>query len=237
MIEIKDLSVVYDNEIVALNHIDLKLDKKCHVIVGQNGSGKSTLLQTLVGICEKQGDIIVNDMILNDENLKEIRNQVGLVFQNPDHQLFMSSIYEDLTFGLINLNLSHEEIEKRISEISQYLEIENILNRSAHRLSGGQKRMAAIGTILVMNPDIILMDEPSSFLDPKARRKVIHFIQNLSKTTIIATHDLDMALDIGDEVIILNNGEVKGIGKPEDILLNKELLEENGLELPYRYQR
>ena len=81
------------------------------------------------------------------------------------------------------------------------------------------------------------MDEPSSFLDPKARRKVIHFIQNLSKTTIIATHDLDMALDIGDEVIILNNGEVKGIGKPEDILLNKELLEENGLELPYRYQR
>ena len=207
------------------------------MIVGQNGSGKSTLLQTLVGICEKQGDIIVNDMILNDENLKEIRNQVGLVFQNPDHQLFMSSIYEDLTFGLINLNLSHEEIEKRISEISQYLEIENILNRSAHRLSGGQKRMAAIGTILVMNPDIILMDEPSSFLDPKARRKVIHFIQNLSKTTIIATHDLDMALDIGDEVIILNNGEVKGIGKPEDILLNKELLEENGLELPYRYQR
>lgn len=148
----------------------------------------------------------------------------------------MSSIYDDLAFGLINQGLSQDEIQQRIEEISKQLSLEAYLNRSVHKLSGGQKRMAGIASVLVMNPDILLLDEPSSFLDPKGRRTVIELLKSLNKTMIIATHDLDMAYDIADKVILLNNGQIICYGN-KDILLDKQLLEDNGLELPYRFQR
>lgn len=237
MIEVKDMSVIYDQSIKALDSIYLKLEKKCYALIGQNGSGKSTFLQALVGIVDKKGNIIIDDLAMNDENIVEIRNKVGLVFQNPDHQLFMSHIYDDLAFGLINMGLDKKIIDKKIQEISKQLHLESLLYRSCHKLSGGQKRMAAIATVLIMEPDIILMDEPSSFLDPKSRREVIHLINSLDKTLVIATHDLDMALDVADEVILLNEGKVIAVDKTEVILTDKKLLEDNGLELPYRYQR
>lgn len=238
MIQIKDLTVIYDQDIVALNHIDLCIkEHQCIAIIGKNGSGKSTLLQTLVGVVEAQGDIMIQDILLNKETIGEIRNLVGLVFQNPDHQLFMSTIYDDLAFGLINQGLSSEEIHERILRISEQLHIEHLLKRSCHKLSGGQKRMVAIATVLIMNPKIILMDEPSSFLDPMSRRQMIHMVKELKQTIIIATHDLDMALDLADEVILLNDGHIVAQDKTEIILRNQQLLEDNGLELPYCYQR
>lgn len=236
MIEIKNLSVTYEGDIHALHNINLSMGEGCYVIVGQNGSGKSTLLQTLLGLNEFKGEIDIDQIPLNKNNIKKIRQKAGLVFQNPDHQLFMSSIYDDLAFGLINQGLSQDEIQQRIEEISKQLSLEAYLNRSVHKLSGGQKRMAGIASVLVMNPDILLLDEPSSFLDPKGRRTVIELLKSLNKTMIIATHDLDMAYDIADKVILLNNGQIICYGN-KDILLDKQLLEDNGLELPYRFQR
>lgn len=236
MIEIKNLSVTYEGDIHALHNINLSMGEGCYVIVGQNGSGKSTLLQTLLGLNEFKGEIDIDQIPLNKNNIKKIRQKAGLVFQNPDHQLFMSSIYDDLAFGLINQGLSQDEIQQRIEEISKQLSLEAYLNRSVHKLSGGQKRMAGIASVLVMNPDILLLDEPSSFLDPKGRRTVIELLKLLNKTMIIATHDLDMAYDIADKVILLNNGQIICYGN-KDILLDKQLLEDNGLELPYRFQR
>lgn len=237
MIVMKDVSVEYDRHIQALKHMTLTFEHKCYAIIGQNGSGKSTLLQSLVGLIPIQGQIQINDLFLEKKNFKEIREQVGLVFQNPDHQLFMSNTYDDLAFGLINLGLSNEEIQLRIETISQKMSLSHLLQRSSHQLSGGQKRMIAIASVLIMEPEIVLMDEPSSFLDPKSRRQVIQWIQSMDKTVIVATHDLDMALDIADEVILLNEGQVIVKGKAQEILTNQELLENNGLELPYCYQR
>ena len=148
----------------------------------------------------------------------------------------MSNVYEDIAFGLINQGKTKTEIEERIKQIARQLHIEDLLSRPSHHLSGGQKRMIALATVLVMQPDILLLDEPSSFLDPKSRRIIIQILQQLEQQIIFATHDLDMALDICDEVILLNHGQVKAIGKVQDILTNKELLEDNGLELPFRLQ-
>ena len=237
MIEMKDVSVVYDKSIVALDHVGLTIDKGCYVIVGQNGSGKSTLLQTLVSIVDFQGEIKIDGILLDKQHIKEIRKKVGLIFQNPDHQLFMSRIYDDIAFGLINQKYDKDIIEQKIQEIANLLNIQDLLNRSSHQLSGGQKRMAAIATVLVMDPDIILMDEPTSFLDPKSRRKMIEFIRSCQKTMIIVTHDLDMALEVGDKVILIDQGEIVKQDQALSLLTNKDLLEQHGLELPFCMQR
>ena len=245
MIEMKDVNVIYDNDIIALNHINLQLDNGCYVIIGQNGSGKSTLLKTLVSIVDFSGEIRIDGILLDQQHLKQIRQKVGMIFQNPDHQLFMSRIYDDIAFGLINQKKSQKEIELKIDQIVKQLQIKDLLNRSSHQLSGGQKRMAAIASVLVMEPDILLMDEPTSFLDSKGRRRMIEFIQSCQKTMLIVSHDLDMALEVADQIILLDQGEIimqdetEKILKDKDLLLltNKDLLEQHGLELPFCFQR
>ena len=237
MIEMKDVNVIYDNDIIALNHINLQLDNGCYVIIGQNGSGKSTLLKTLVSIVDFSGEIRIDGVLLDQQHLKQIRQKVGMIFQNPDHQLFMSRIYDDIAFGLINQKKSQKEIELKIDQIVKQLQIKDLLNRSSHQLSGGQKRMAAIASVLVMDPDILLMDEPTSFLDSKGRRRMIEFIQSCQKTMLIVSHDLDMALEVADQIILLDQGEIIMQDETEKILKDKDLLEQHGLELPFCFQR
>ena len=238
MIEMRNLSVIYDQDIVALKNMNTIIkDNQCTVIIGKNGSGKSTLLQTLVGLVDFQGEIRINHFNVDQKHIVDIRNMVGLVFQNPDHQLFMSTIYDDLAFGLINQGLSKEYIKDRIESMAKELGIEHLLYRSCHKLSGGQKRMVALASVLIMKPEIILMDEPTSFLDPASRRQVINKLKSLHQTLVIVSHDLDMALDLADEIILLNDGQVIVQGNTQDILTNKKLLEDNGLELPYCLQR
>ena len=237
MIEMKDVNVIYDNDIIALNHINLQLDNGCYVIIGQNGSGKSTLLKTLVYIVDFSGEIRFDGILLDQQHLKQIRQTVGMIFQNPDHQLFMSRIYDDIAFGLINQKKSQKEIELKIDQIVKQLQIKDLLNRSSHQLSGGQKRMAAIASVLVMEPDILLMDEPTSFLDSKGRRRMIEFIQSCQKTMLIVSHDLDMALEVADQIILLDQGEIIMQDETEKILKDKDLLEQHGLELPFCFQR
>ena len=238
MIEINNLQVVYDNSIKALDDVSILLDnQKCIGIIGENGSGKSTLLSCLLKLIDYQGEIKIDNISLNKDTVAKIRTLVGLVFQDPDHMLFLPTVYDNLAFGLINQGLDKQEIENRIRQTAKQFKIDSLLQRMANHLSGGQKRMVGLASVVIMTPKILLLDEPSAYLDPKSRRIVIETLKQLPQQIIFATHDLDMALDLCDEVILLNEGKVVTSGKAYDILTNQTLLEANGLELPYRYQR
>ena len=238
VIEINNLNVLYNNSIRALDNVSIKIEQqKCIAIVGENGSGKSTLLSSLLGLVETQGEIKINGVMLSKETLIQIREVAGLVFQNPDHMIFLPTVRDNLAFGLINQKLDKIEIDKRIAEFAKLFKIEDLLDRMANHLSGGQKRMVGLASVVVMKPEILLLDEPSAFLDPKSRRIVINMLKELPQQIIFATHDLDMVLDLCDEIILLNNGKIVSSGNPCEILANQELLEANGLELPQRYQR
>jgi cobalt/nickel transport system ATP-binding protein len=238
MLEIHDLQVKYQDGHQVLDGLKLSIaDGETVGLVGENGAGKSTLFLSLLGILyPSNGSITVNGVELNKNNIHKIREQIGLVFQNPDDQLFMSNVYDDIAFGLRNHGLTEDCIRQRIQGIAQELDIEKLLQLSSSKLSGGEKRIIAIATILVMEPSIVLFDEPSSFLDPKARRRLIQLLKGLSMTKLIATHDLDMALELCDRVLILKDGKIFAEGKAQEILTNQALLTEAGLELPFCLQ-
>ena len=202
-------------------------------LIGENGAGKSTLLMSLVGITPiESGNVHVNQIELNKKNLAQIRAETGVVFQNPDDQLFMPKVYDDIAFGPRNLGIAEDEINARIDTVLEKLGISHLRERMTGRLSGGEKRRIAIATVLVMNPSVLLFDEPSSFLDPKSRRLLIKELLSLQYTQFIATHDLDLALEVCDRVIVLQNGKIQAEGTVKEILTNQELLDKFGLELP-----
>lgn len=239
MLEIEKLNYAYPDGHVAIRDINLKIqDGESIALVGANGAGKSSLFKLIIGISEiKEGAIKIGDLSVNKKTLKDVRKRVGLVFQNPDDQLFMTKVYDDIAFGPRNELLSDEEVEERVTNALEALSITHLRDRMPHRLSGGEKRVIAIASVLSMNPQIILFDEPTSFLDPQARRNVVNTLDTLKMTKIIATHDLDMALDICDRVIILHHGSVFADGTVDEILLNEELLSQCHLELPLCMQK
>ncbi|MBC3795684.1 energy-coupling factor ABC transporter ATP-binding protein [Acetobacterium tundrae] len=239
MLEIEKLSYAYPDGHIAIREIDLKInDGESVALVGANGAGKSSLFKLIIGISQiKEGSIKIGDLPVEKKTLKDVRKKVGMVFQNPDDQLFMTKVYDDIAFGPRNELLSDEEVEERVNNALEMLGVTHLRDRMPHRLSGGEKRVIAIASVLSMNPQIILFDEPTSFLDPSARRNVINTLEKLEMTKIIATHDLDMALDICDRVIILHHGSVFADGKTDDILLNEELLLGCHLELPFCMQK
>ena len=201
-------------------------------LIGANGAGKSTLLKCVPGLLDASGDITVGGLKVCSENIAEIRKKVGYVLQDSDNQMFMPKVIDDMIFGPVNYGLSREEAEAQADRVLEQLDITRLRDRYNHRISGGEKRMAAIATVLAMEPDIMLMDEPSSSLDPRNRRAVINTVKGLNKTMLIASHDLDMILDTCSRVILLDCGKVIADGKAEDILRNRELLEAHSLELP-----
>ncbi len=238
MLKIENLSVGYQEGKNVLKKLNMSIkDGETVGLVGANGAGKSTLLMSLVGILLPfEGRIAIDGIELDKKHLKEIRERIGVVFQNPDDQLFMANVYDDIAFGLRNMGRSEEEIQHRISRVLRELGVEHLEEMSSNRISGGEKRIIAIAAILVMEPSVILFDEPTSFLDPRTRRRLIRLLQGVPMTKLIATHDLDMALELCDRVIILKDGEIFAQGNAKDILTQKELLEEAGLELPYCLQ-
>lgn len=206
-------------------------------IVGANGAGKSTLLMHLVGIFfPDEGEIRVGEVPVNKNTLPAIRQSVGMVFQDPDDQLFMTTVYDDVAFGPRNYKLPEEEVEKRVKSSLETVGILHLMDRPPYKLSGGEKRAAAIATVLAMKPDILVMDEPSSALDPKSRRRLITLLLRFAHTKIIATHDLDMVLELCERTIILNDGKVITDGPTIEILTNVELMEKCGLEMPLGLQ-
>ncbi len=239
MLKLNNLSVRYQDGNQVLRNLSLSIEKGETVgIIGANGAGKSTLLMSIVGILLPfEGSIEVDGLMQDRKKLRELRERIGFVFQNPDDQLFMSNVYDDIAFGLRNYGMSEENIRIRIDHILKVLGVEKLRDMSSHKLSGGEKRIIAIATVLAMEPSVVLFDEPSSFLDPKTRRRLIHLLRGVPMTKLIATHDLDMALELCERVVVLKEGRVYAEGRAKDILTNQGLLEEAGLELPFCLQK
>ena len=238
-IKIENLYYEYPDGYEALRGIDLTLYKGESLgIVGANGAGKSTLLLQLTGInYPSKGKIEVNSMEINKKNLAQIRKDIGFVFQNPEDQLFTTSIYEDVAFGPKNYKLSKEEVDKRVNEALEKVGILDLKDRAPYRLSGGQQNLAAIATAISMEPSILIMDEPTAALDPKARRRLINLLNSFEYTKIIASHDLDMILDTCKRTIVIKDGQIAADGNTKDILLDEKLMDECNLELPLSCQK
>lgn len=237
MIEFQDVSFSYDQERNVVRNLSFSIQKGEAVgLIGANGAGKSTIMKLLLGLLTGQGRITVDGLELNKKNLAAVRQKIGFVLQDSDNQMFMPTVYEDMIFGPRNYGLTLEETEKRVDEVLKSLGIEKLKHCYNHRISGGEKRMAAIATILAMEPEAILMDEPSTALDPVNRRTVINTIRRLPQTKLIASHDLDMILDTCQRVILLSQGQIVADGPVEEILYDQKLLEENRMELPFCLQ-
>ena len=238
MIHVKNISYAYPDGHEAVTNLSIDIAEKSTVaIVGANGAGKSTLLALLVGIyTAREGEIEISGIPMKKEKLEEIRRKVGFVFQNPDDQLFMARVYDDIAFGPRNFGHSNDEIKEMADHAIETMKIEHLKDRAPHKLSGGEKRNVAIAAVLAMDPEVLLFDEPSSYLDPKGRRNFIHAMEALPHTKVVATHDLDLVLDLCQRVIILKKGEIFADGKPMELFLNKDLMEESGLEIPLSLQ-
>ena len=207
----------------------LKPGSRC-ALIGANGAGKTTLLRTLVGLLRGTGTITVDGTVLNEKTLPEIRRTMGVVFQNPDDQLFLPTVYQNVAFGLQNMGLSEDEVRQRTEKTLEQLGISALRDRQAQRLSGGEKRMAALATVLTMEPKVLLLDEPTAFLDPKARRRLIGAMNELNQTMLVATHDLSFALETCTEALILSEGRVFLQGNPEELLFDEEKMDAAGVE-------
>lgn len=195
------------------------------------------MLKLIVGLyLNFSGSIRVEDIPVEKRTLSKIRERIGYVFQDSESQLFMPTVYEDVAFAPRNYGLSEEEVDRRVKEALEAVQIMHLKDKPIYKMSGGEKKLASIATILSMTPDIILMDEPTIALDPKNRRNLIQILNQFEHLKIIASHDLDMVLDTCSRVILLADGQIIADGKTEDILTNQKLLEENSLELPLRYQ-
>ena len=207
-------------------------------IIGANASGKSTLLLLILGILfPDKGEVKVGDVAVTKKTLAMIRQRLGLVFQDSDDQLFMTTLYDDVAFGPRNLNLSESEVNSKVNEALEMVGIPQLANRAPFKLSGGEKRAAAIASVLSMQPDVLIMDEPTSGLDPKSRRRLIHILKGFSHTKIITSHDLDMVMETCDRIIVIKDGEVAASGSQLEILTNESLLNDCGLEVPLSLQR
>ena len=237
MLEFRNVSFSYEPGTPVLDNLSFHIRKGETVgLIGANGAGKSTIMKLMLGLLPAQGEILVDGMPVTKQNLPSIRQKIGFVLQDSDNQMFMPTVYEDMIFGPRNYGLSREEADARVDRVLRELGLENLKHRHNHKISGGEKRMAAIATILAMEPEMIVMDEPSTALDPVNRRRVISTINSRKETKLIASHDLDMILDTCQRVILLSHGKIAADGDAETILRDKELLEENRMELPFCLQ-
>jgi cobalt/nickel transport system ATP-binding protein len=253
-ITVHNLTYCYPDGTEAIKDISLEIGEGESVaLMGPNGAGKTTLFLHLNGLLSDagcripdtggkggRGDLedaavvkIFDTIVDGKKSLREIRQRVGIVFQNPEDQLFCPTVFDDVAFGPLNYGLPSEEVRARVRDALEAVGMSGFEDRVPHHLSFGEKKRVSLATVLSMNPEIILLDEPTSNLDPRGRRKVIHVIESLRITKIIATHDLEMALELCQRGIILDKGRIVADGQTPDILNDKCLLEAHGLEVPY----
>lgn len=240
VIEAQDVSFTYDgNDVKALDGLSLKIRRGAKVaFMGGNGSGKSTFFLCLNGIRKPdRGKIWIDGSSISytRKGLLDVRSKVGIVFQEPDNQLFSASVYEEVSFGILNLGADEETAKREVEHVLAELEITPFQDRPVHALSGGQKKQVAVADILVMHPEVMILDEPVAALDPKHTRKVQEIVEGLSKkgiTVLMATHDIDYAYAWSDEIVLMKNGKVIRQGTPDEVCSDETVLKEAGLELP-----
>jgi len=238
IISIDSLSYAYPDGTEALDTISLSIEPHEIVgIAGSNGAGKTTLINHLCGYTMAQsGSVTISGSHVTKDSLDTIRRSVGVVFQNTDDQLFMPTVIEDVSFGLRTRGMQAEEAHASALRQLKELELGHLANKPPFHLSQGQKRFVAFAGIITLKPEIIVMDEPTSDLDPRHRRMTIELIKRLTDTTrLIVSHDLDFLWDTCDRVVLMNDGRIVCDGNTHDVLADKALLEENGLELPLRF--
>lgn len=236
MIRFEHVSFEYEKGKKVLDDLSFSINDGENVgLIGANGAGKSTLMKVLLGLLPHTGAIYVDDLEVNKHNLQAIRKKLGFVLQNSDNQMFMPTVYEDIIFAPLNYGFTKEEANAKADKVLKQLGLKELKHRYNHKISGGEKRMAAVATVLAMDPDMFLMDEPTSTLDPYNRRIVINTIRSLSNTKLIASHDLDMIFDTCQRVILLSNGKIAADGETTTLLKDQKLLESNRMELPLRF--
>ena len=233
-IDVKDLTYQYPDGTPALRGVDLFIEPGEKVaLVGPNGSGKSTLLLHLNGILRGQGELRVCSMPVDEENLGRIRAAVGLVFQDPDDQLFSQTVFDDVAFGPLYMGLGPDEVERRVAEALGAVGLQGYAERVPHHLSSGEKKRVAIASVLSIDPEILVLDEPTAGLDPRARRDLIALLRELPQTMLIATHDMRMVAELLSRTVVLDGGRVIADGATEHIMRQREMLYEHGLEPAY----
>lgn len=234
---VRGLSFTYPDGHPALSGVDLSIRTGERVaLLGPNGAGKTTLVLHLNGIHLPQtGSVSVGGLEVTRSNLKELRRRVGIVFQDPDDQLFMPTVRDDVAFGPANLGISGPDLDVRVESSLRAVGMAAYAERPPHHLSFGQRRRVAIATVLAMNPDILVLDEPSSNLDPASRREVAEILVRLDITLLMVTHDLPYALELCDRALVMNAGVVVGDGPTRDVLADDALMKASRLELPFGF--
>ena len=238
IVEFKNVFFRYPDGTEALKGVNFRITHGESVgVVGANGAGKSTLLQHMNGyLMPTSGTVTIGDLTLTGKTKREFRKKVGIVFQNPDDQLFMPTVFDDVAFGPLNLGMDEASVRERVRKALGMVNSLDLQDKPPHHLSSGQKSAVAIASVMAMEPDILAMDEPAANLDPRSRRSLISLLKTFKHSKIIASHDLDLILDVCERCIVIGGGAVVADGPSAEILSNKSLLEENNLELPLSFQ-
>lgn len=238
ILEIDRLRHVYPDGTEALREVSIRITHGESVaVIGANGAGKSTLLAHLNGhLLPTSGSVRVGHLPVGRETLAEIRRTVGMVFHDPDDQLFMPTVYEDVAFGPMNLGLSGDDLDRCVKDALRQVDALHLAGKPPYHLSAGEKRRVAIATVLSMSPDILVMDEPGNGLDPYARRQLINLLKDFRHSKIVTSHDLDLVLDLCERTVVLSGGEVRADGPTREIFQDEALLRECRLEKPLSMQ-
>ena len=237
VLDVRDLAFAYPDGHQALYGVNLHVHSgEMVALLGPNGAGKTTLVLHLNGILTAgAGSVTVSGMPVTKDNLREIRRRVGIVFQDPDDQLFLGSVRQDVAFGPANLGLKGAELDRRVMESLERVGMAEYVDRPPHHLSFGQRRRVAIATVLAMEPEILVLDEPSSNLDPASRRELAEILRSLDVTVLMVTHDLPYALELCPRSVVLSDGIVVADGATYDVLTDDALMAAHRLELPFGF--
>jgi len=234
-IEIEHFSYKYPDGTAALGNITLSVEHGQRVaLIGPNGAGKSTLLLAMAGFAKGTGKVLIDGLQINKKNLKKIRAVLGSCLENPEDQLFMPTLFEDVAFGPLNMDLDAEQVKIRVADALKTVGLAELADKAPHHLSAGQKRAAAIATILSMAPKIITLDEPDGSLDPRNRNNLVKLLASLPQTLIIATCNMDFAAALADRAVLLDKGHVIAEGQAKKIMSDSQLMAKHGLEVPHK---
>lgn len=235
-IQIENFSYSYPDGTVALHNIMLDIEHGRRVaLIGANGAGKSTLLLAMTGFVKGKGKVIIDGLEISNGNLKRVRTRIGGCLENPEDQLFMPTLFDDVAFGPLNMGLSPDQVRQRVESALARVGLSEMAQRPPHHLSAGQKRAAAIATVLSMSPKIITLDEPDGSLDPRNRKNLVELLAGLSQTLVIATCNMDFAAAVADTAVVMSAGRVIAVGPVQKMMSDSDLMLKHGLEVPKRF--